>query len=1016
MTNMNYKFLFPKIPEGTVLGINFSGMHDTAIALVSQEGTPIFSVSLERLSRVKQDGRHPDSLLEALPWERISKVALSVERKYISPGEFSSRFHPIPLATPLEYDCSHAPTFLQALDFIPCEKIFVPHHLCHAASAFWLSGFSNATCLVYDGGMSNEEWFGGVFDASVKDGIVPVDQFSAHNYSNVTRLYTAVTVILGFRPLKHEGKITGLAACGTATNNCRKILEEWLVAPELLNDLMGWRNMYSRSLAPQLKVNPSAVQQLREKLIQFTREDIAATVQEITEEHIINILTGVIKQGVAAENICLSGGIFTNVKINQRISEMDFKSTFISPPMSDDGTALGAALQVASEISGFSPKPIRSMFLGPNYSRRKVNGVITKNKIVSHKSRASSREVAEFLADGLIVAIYRGAMEFGPRALGNRSILANANDPAINQLLNSRLSRTEFMPFAPICLMEDAERLFHNVKRVKHAAEFMTVTLDCSNEMKSLCPAVVHRDGTARPQLITRQSNAFIYKIISDYKEISGKPALVNTSFNVHEEPIVCTPEDAIKSFFESGLDVLFLEGHIIKLYENKEVEAVYLRKKLGIEKIKMQELESSLQQAEQHQQNLTLRLDELQAESIQHEHVIQQKEDVIHRVSGELAATHLQIDELNHSKERLSQEIEDVYARKAVAEAVKEQLKETIQSKEEQAEAQSRQIEELTETLSNVREQKAAAEAVKEQLQQIIETKEEQAQAQSHQTEELTEALNNVREQKAAAEAVKEQLQKTIQLKEQQAEAQSHQTAELTETLSSVREQKAAAESVKKQLQHTAQTLEQRLSIQTEKINQLIIETNEQQEQAKAHAQWLQNEWDAAKMKIDELNHSSHHWWLESERLNKELKSVYQSKSWLISWPLRKLMQFLKGLFFLPIMMVVWIFRLPKRIVRWIVVELMAYISKRPNLIKKGLNFLKNYPKIKVKLRALALAKGIMQKSHKLENTVVPVTLKAETRVANINSEPDLSSLTPQARRIYSDLKKAIEKNKEEN
>ena len=577
---MNYHSYAGEIPEGSILGINYSGMHDTSVALVSPEGETIFAISLERISRVKQDGRSPIKLLRGLPWENISKVGLSVEREYIPTDDGSSRFHPIQYKDPVVSDRAHGDAFLERLDFIPREKVFVPHHLCHAASAFWLSDFKSAICLVYDGVMANENWFGGVYTASRHEGITSIDQFCDADYANVTRLYSAITALLGFTPLKHEGKITGLAAYGKVTNSCVQILEEWLCNPEKLCALFQWKDLYSLDNRPRLESNDATMEILREALSEHSREDLAATVQYITEEHIIKILSNIVEKEGAAENLCLSGGLFANVKVNQRASEV-FRSVFVSPPMSDDGTALGAALHVASESKDFNPKPIRSMSLGSSFSKNEVSEILKKNEVKFLELADPAKQVAELLSDGSIVAIFQGAMEFGPRALGNRSILASASDPSINVTLNSRLSRTEFMPFAPICLAEDAGELFKGIERVSHAAQFMTVTVDCTEKMSLACPAVVHCDGTARPQLVLRDSHSFMYELISNYKQLSGRPALANTSFNVHEEPIVCSTEDALKGFFDSGLDALFIEGYLVRLSENKGIEAKYLREKI---------------------------------------------------------------------------------------------------------------------------------------------------------------------------------------------------------------------------------------------------------------------------------------------------------------------------------------------------------------------------------------------------------------------------------------------------
>ena len=213
-------------PFGSILGINYSGMHDSAIAIVSPEGTPIFAVSLERLSRVKQDGRTLNELLNALPWNRIDKVAISapefMQEQDCGQSKLLSTFLPQPR---LASTMSHGEGFHQALKQIPCKKVFVGHQEAHASSVFWGSGFEESLCLTYDGGMFNDQWFGGLYRCSKTDGILPLERFDALQYAKVTTLYSFVTALLGFMPLKHEGKITGLAAYGKPTARCHALLE-----------------------------------------------------------------------------------------------------------------------------------------------------------------------------------------------------------------------------------------------------------------------------------------------------------------------------------------------------------------------------------------------------------------------------------------------------------------------------------------------------------------------------------------------------------------------------------------------------------------------------------------------------------------------------------------------------------------------------------------------------------------------------------------------------------------------
>jgi carbamoyltransferase len=166
-------------------------------------------------------------------------------------------------------------------------------------------------------------------------------------------------------------------------------------------------------------------------------------------------------------------------------------------------------------------------------------------------------EVAKRIHAGEVIARFDGHMEYGPRALGNRSILYHGRDPEVNQWLNQRLGRTEFMPFAPVTLWEARERCYRNLTGAEHTAEFMTITFDCTEFQRNVCPAAVHVDNTARPQLIKRETNPGYYDILQEYEKLSGSPSIINTSFNMHEEPIVCSPDDAVRAFLDGRIDGL---------------------------------------------------------------------------------------------------------------------------------------------------------------------------------------------------------------------------------------------------------------------------------------------------------------------------------------------------------------------------------------------------------------------------------------------------------------------------
>ena len=250
-------------------------------------------------------------------------------------------------------------------------------------------------------------------------------------------------------------------------------------------------------------------------------------------------------------------------------------------------------------------------------------------------------------------------------------------------------------------------------------------------------------------------------------------------------------------------------------------------------------------------------------------------------------------------------------------------------------------------------------------------------------------------------------------ELSERSAEldAQRSQAEHLTTELGTAREQRATAEAVRDQLALSIQEAEQRLNT----LNKEKVELKEQHEQLHAHDKWLQDEWDASNVKIDELNASSHHWWLESDRINKELQTVYGSKSWKTTWPLRKLMQFTKWLFFIPIRLVIWIVRLPKRTIRWLLVKAMAFVLKRPAFKLKTMNWLRNYPSFTAKLQRLAQVRGLV--AAQLGATPIPAppildSVVTEPVAGNETSNcgAHLPHLTPSAQRIYRELKAAIE------
>ena len=215
----------------------------------------------------------------------------------------------------------------------------------------------------------------------------------------------------------------------------------------------------------------------------------------------------------------------------------------------------------AAELRGHA---LRNAYLGPQYSSREIEQELCRSELPYEHVPDVEERIAALLASNHIVGRFHGRMEYGPRALGNRSILYPAQEPEVNQWLNHQLGRTEFMPFAPAVLAEEAPRLFLNLRGCERTAEFMTITLDCTDFMKRTCPAAVHVDGTARPQLVRAETNPSFHRVLQSYHRRTGVPAVINTSFNMHEEPIVCSPKDAIRAFLLGNIDYLAIESFIV--------------------------------------------------------------------------------------------------------------------------------------------------------------------------------------------------------------------------------------------------------------------------------------------------------------------------------------------------------------------------------------------------------------------------------------------------------------------
>ena len=438
---------------------------------------------------------------------------------------------------------------------INARTIQVEHHMAHAASAFLTSGFQE--CMTY-----TSDFMGDFLCCTVnicnENGIKRI--LAVPFYHSPGMVYTWITKYLGFTPGKHEGKITGLAAFGKPEKTY-DIFSKYLA---LNKDGMS----YERNIRGFWYHN--ALEMFKKDLDCFTKEEVAAGLQKRFEDIISTHIQNWLKE-YPMRNVALAGGIFANVKLNQKILELpEVENIFIHPHMSDGGLAAGAALAVwmESEIKNgrkIVPQKLENVYFGEDYSDEEIKTGLEKHELNYKLYKNVEEEIAKLIAKGKVVGRFNGKMEYGPRALGNRSILYQPTKKEVNDWLNKRLKRTEFMPFAPSTIKETVKKSYKNTNGGEYAAEFMTITFNVTDWFAKKCPAVTHVDGTARPQIVTKEINPSYYKIIKAYEKISGIGTIVNTSYNMHEEPIVCSPDDAIRSFKDGHLDYLAIGNYIVK-------------------------------------------------------------------------------------------------------------------------------------------------------------------------------------------------------------------------------------------------------------------------------------------------------------------------------------------------------------------------------------------------------------------------------------------------------------------
>ncbi|OGR04200.1 MAG: hypothetical protein A2284_16050 [Deltaproteobacteria bacterium RIFOXYA12_FULL_61_11] len=441
---------------------------------------------------------------------------------------------------------------------LPLERVgFYDHHLAHALTAYCGSPFRECWILTSD--LRGDHRSTTLWAAGPDQGLRLLHQVT--EWDSVGAFYAIITALLGFTPDRHEGKVMGLAAHGNPAR-CRSVMKEMIELRE---------GTFHAQLGPLYKpfVQPD-VPKLRSRLAHSSCEDIAASAQEHLERLLLGYLRYHHRRHSPGRPIALAvaGGVFANIRLNARLAALDFvEDLFVFPNMGDGGCALGGALAARYHRSHQNlealPKGLPHVYLGPAYDDVDFEKALHGTGLEVTMLDSPSRTVATCLAAGLIVGWFQGRTEYGPRALGNRSILAPAISTLYHEELNRRLHRDDFMPFAPVLIEEVASRCFKDYKASSRTHEFMTTLYTATKWFTEKCPAAVHVDGTARPQVVRRDVNPLYHEILDNYFRMTGIPAVINTSFNTHEEPIVCSPSNAVHCFQSGAAELLVLGNRL---------------------------------------------------------------------------------------------------------------------------------------------------------------------------------------------------------------------------------------------------------------------------------------------------------------------------------------------------------------------------------------------------------------------------------------------------------------------
>jgi carbamoyltransferase len=561
-----------------ILGIN--AYHGDAAAALVVDGKLVAAASEERFNRVKHCAGFPRLAIEyclsegRTPLAKLDHVAVSSDpranlplklwrslRRAWSPRTWRSAGRLVSMGNVRSEFASVAPSGLPSR--VPIHR--VEHHFSHAASAFFVSPFERAAVLTLDG---FGDFSSGLLGLGEGNRIRVLGRIRFPHSLGV--YYTALTQYLGFPWYGDEGKVMALAALGKPTRaaEMRKLL--WFEPRGLARLGLKYFTHHSRGVAMNWKEGSPSIGSLfspaLEDLLGPARQkgqpldarflDVAASMQLHLEDVVLEIARHLALE-TGETRLCLAGGVALNSVVNGRIrAETAFKELYIQPAAADDGTALGAAFAVEHQVLGRRRAFVMEhAYWGPDFGSAEIEAALRRARVAGEKLEDVEGAAARAIADGAVVGWFQGRMEFGPRALGNRSILADPRRPELKAMLNERVKHREsFRPFAPSLLEEEAGRYFEQ----DYPSPYMLLVYRARKEMEQEIPGALHVDHTGRLQTVKGPENGRYRRLIERFQQLTGHGIVVNTSFN-DSEPIVCTPDDALHCFLNTKMDVLFL-------------------------------------------------------------------------------------------------------------------------------------------------------------------------------------------------------------------------------------------------------------------------------------------------------------------------------------------------------------------------------------------------------------------------------------------------------------------------